>query len=306
MTQQPFPQPTPGTAPMPPGSADWSPEMQAAWAQMISGGGQAAPGVSVIPGVGATKAEGSFYNVFFGTSAAPGARAGREDGEGGRIVRKPSRGSDVVKTYDEALALIYNADTQKRFIKLLIREGVVEEGDFGWDDVKAWWDKAVDDAAKSWKHGDRKITPYDAIEIYAGVNGVAGRRSQDGPRTTTSTDLAYQEVDDLDARALADDAYQQALGQAADATQAAALKAALDAYAREHPQVTTRTITRDAEGNESSTSSQSGGMTGATAQQIAEDQAEAAPTFAEFQSAAFFFPLLQQALGATADVDAPR
>lgn len=286
----------PAAQPADPGLQD--PALLALWNQYFQDGGTGAQG-AVVPGVGATKAESQYYSVYMGEAPGTTKFANKQvDSEGDRLQAPHAKELG----YDEAMSRIYADPVQKRFVELLIREGVLEAGNFGWDDVEGWWQKAVDGAAKSKAFGGKNITPYDWVEMYAGVNGIGGNGAGTGPSTTHQTDTSVQHFDDLDARAAADEAWTGLYGKAATGKQAAALKAALNAYAKAHPSVASATRTDDGKGNTTSKTSTSGGISGAGAQQIAEDQVKGSSGYGEYQAATTYFNALQQALGATADV----
>lgn len=264
------------------------------------GNGQAQ---GTIPGVGATKSESQYYTVYMGSqpAASPKYVGKQVDAEGDRLPAAHQREVG----YDQAMTLIYHDQVQKRFIDELIHEGVIKAGDFSWDDVEGWWQKAVDGAAKSKAFGGKNISPYDWISMYAGVNGLGGSGSANGgtgPSTRTDTSSNTQQIDDLDARAAANEAWTSLYGKDATGKQARALKAAINAYASAHPQITTTTSHDDGQGHTSSSSSTKGGLDSTGAQQIAQDQVKGAPGYGEFQAATTYFNALQQALGATASV----
>lgn len=132
-----------------------------------------------------------------------------------------------------------------------------------------------------------------------------GSGGKQGPTTHTSKSSSTQDFTRMDARGIATDAYRQALGQGrVGKTQVKALEKALDAYAQAHPSVSTTTTTTGTDGNSTSTSTSSGGVDAAAVQQIALQQAQAAPDFAEVQASTTYFNALQSALGATAQVRA--
>lgn len=301
---------------------DMPPELVAWFQNLQQGGGMAT--ATAIPGSGVSDAEAGFYQVYFGTrpspsrgpalradSFAPESDAPKDRGPAMHYdppnppwdeVRTAKQGDRMVGL-DDAMVRIYQDDVRSKFADVLISEGVVEKGEIDQDEVEQWWQKAVVGAAMALKHGGKKITPYDWIEIYAGKNGVYGSGSGDGgPTTRTSTSTSVQEFDDLDARAAAEETYSALLGRKAKGREAEALQRALNAYAKAHPQVTTTTATDDGEGNVTSSSNTSGGISAAGAQQIAVDQARAEGGYAEYQAATSVFSWLQQALDATAEV----
>lgn len=92
------------------------------------------------------------------------------------------------------------------------------------------------------------------------------------------------------------------MGRAPEGHEAKALQAMLNAYADAHPSITTQTTSTDAQGNSTTTSKSQGGVTQQDVSQLAQESLQAKPEYASYQAAATYFPLLEQALGATANV----
>jgi len=115
----------------------------------------------------------------------------------------------------------------------------------------------------------------------------------------TRTSRSTQRVSSLEAEALANQAYQDALGSNAGPKQKRALRAALQAYAKAHPQISTTRERYDPDTHDlvSSTETTRGGMTSADAGQIAQNQAMEAPDYGEVQAATTYWNALTQALG---------
>lgn len=155
------------------------------------------------------------------------------------------------------------------------------------------------------------MTDVDALALLESKPSAAGGATgaslaaggQDaGPTTHTSTSTSTQKFTPLDAKSMADQAYQEALGEDATPKQRRALRAALNAYAGAHPSTSTSTTTTGVDGNSTTSTTSSGGIDAAGVQQLATDQARSAPNYAEVQASTTYFNALQKALGATADV----
>jgi hypothetical protein len=195
--------------------------------------------------------------------------------------------------------LIYREKVQQRFIDFLLRNGIIERGNYSWDDVEGWWLKAVAGAANARRYGGKDITPYEWLELWHG-SGVSGAGGE--PSKSTDVTKTYQEIDDLDARAAAEDAWSQLMGKAPKGKEVEAVHAMLNAYAQAHPTINRVTTRDDGEGNLDRTVRTSGGMSAAGASQLVEDEVKSRPGYGEYQAATTYFNALQQALGATADV----
>ena len=154
--------------------------------------------------------------------------------------------------------------------------------------------------------------PSLAAEDLAGAKfgkdgSLKGLGRDEGPKYETKgsrTDTTTQKFTRLDAESAADAAFQEALGEDASPKQIAALRKALNAYAKANPTVSTTDSTYDEDtGRElSSSTTTSGGITAAGAQTIAQNMARSAPQYAEVQAATTYWNALEQALDSTADV----
>ena len=236
--------------------------------------------------------------VYLGDIAGSTTHANKEMPGGERL---PAPHDKTVKL-SQAETMIYRDGVQQRFVDLLLRNGIIERGNYSWDDIEAWWLKAVQGAANARRYGGKDITPYQWLELWHGTGLAGGAGGDGGPTTTTRVDTSVQEVDDLDAKAAAEEAYASLLGRAPKGKEADAIHAALQAYAAAHPQVTRQTVHTDEDGNVRAKTRSSGGMSPAAASQLVEDRVKSRPGYGEYQAATTYFNALQQALGATADV----
>lgn len=239
------------------------------------------------------------WRVYIGSDTVPRIEPGQVDtAEGGRFARQ--RGTTKVPTImgtDQANALWYSwsdAD-RKKWVDRLVERGMLDPED---PDLYAkaaqGWSDAVQEAGNFYTLGGKKVTPWQVVDLYSGSHGVEGQ-------PTTSTESSVRKIDDLDARAAAEEAYSALMGRSAKGKEADAVKAALNAYAEAHPTISTRTSTTK-NGHTDSSTVTTGGISDAGAKQIVEDQVRANPNYAEYQAATTNFNWLQQALGATADV----
>lgn len=212
-------------------------------------------------------------------------------------------GIDQIVDTDTASAQIYswNSKKIKAWEKLLVDNGLLKPGDYSFGDLVQMWQGAVEESSKFQAAG-KKVTPQDYVRMYAGMNGIGGKGANSGPTTTTSTERSVQDFTDLDARAMANEVFQNLLGKDAEGKNSAALEAALDAYAANHPQVTTRTQTVDANGNSTASTKSRGGITAGGTRQIAEDLAMSNPDYAEHQASTTLMNWLIQGIQAPVDV----
>lgn len=180
----------------------------------------------------------------------------------------------------------------KRWEKILLDNGIIEPGQYNWETLKKAWADAVAGAAELYAAG-KKVTPEQYVELYVGSKGIGGVGGGGGPTTTTRTDITR--FDDLDAKATAEDAYGALLGRAPTRREREALHAAMNAYAKQHPAISTTTT--DADGNSTTVSKGGVGNIG----QIVEDRVKAKPEYAAYQAATTITNWVEQALGATTD-----
>ena len=252
---------------------------------------------------------GGVYNSTSAATAGSAASPNQQSwmvylGPGTPRRTKFTRGTTNTVTTEQAMGQFYNWNDSrlKKWGKTLEQAGILKPGEYGWDELKTWWTTAVEEAGNIKTLGNRNITPEQWVKNYANGSAFGGPAAPAGPVTTTRTDTTTQHFDDLDARAMANEVYTGLLGKAASGKQSQALQAALNAYAENHPQITTQRQTVQPNGDVAATSSTRGGITAAGTSQIAEDRAKAAPDYAEYQAATTYFNALQQALGPTADV----
>jgi hypothetical protein len=146
------------------------------------------------------------------------------------------------------------------------------------------------------------ISETDALAMLESNPVINGDGSASGassaPTTSTSTNTSTTNLTSLDAEQIANTAYQDALGANAAPKQQKALQAALQAYAGAHPNISKTTSTRDpTTGNTDSSTTSSGGVDAGGLAQVAQNQAMAAPDYAEVQAATTYFNALVNSLG---------
>lgn len=198
---------------------------------------------------------------------------------------------------DSAANMIYtwSAKERKKWEETLLDAGLIKPGEYNFADLVQLWQGAVEGASQLYTVGGKKVTPQQYVKNFLGVDGIGGSGGG-GSSTQTNTQKQVAHFDDLDAQGAAMDTYSSLLGRAADDKETAALKAALNAYSKAHPSITTQTTKTDADGNTTTTSKSRGGITAEGAGELAMDSVKAKPEYASYQAAATYYPLLEQAI----------
>jgi len=220
------------------------------------------------------------------------------------------------------LPLSWSADQVKQFVN----QGILNKNpDFGpnmgMPEIISAWDNAVK-ASFEWNQGSapgaRVWTPQDVLDSYSGQKGQFGTVKQGewmvdaqtgervkylGPTSRTSTTRQINLSSAGDVQALTTQVLTQALGRAPTPKEIAQYKATLNAAEKANPQVTTTKsqLIPDAAtgsvtiGNQSSTTT--GGLSSAAEQAMVQNQAQASPEYAKYQSATTYFNSLLNLLG---------
>lgn len=257
--------------------------------------------------------------VYWGTSFAssgmprtvvPGvsAPARQVKTRGGMVNVAPDTPNDPVdrsKSTDEAKDYITQLlnDAPQEFYKIgdsMVKMGYLKAG-YDPTQVEAIWAGAVDKAAQFYKNGaGDKLTVAQVLSLYSPANAGKGFSDLAGtgigasrltPVTHTSTDVSSR----MDIKHAAESVAQSELGR--DLTEAQLDRLVTKVQGAQASSPTISTVTTDAQGN--TTTKTTGGLGEGGAAQILQDAAQNDPNYAEHQAAAFYAPLLFQALGAT-------
>lgn len=152
--------------------------------------------------------------------------------------------------------------------------------------------------------GPRRMTPWQVAEmlVRSGEAGRGGRGAGGFTGSRSSRSTSVDLTDPHTAKAIINDALSNYLGRAATDEEINTFRGVINQAERANPTVTDST-TSYADGVATSQSSTtSGGMTNAGRQQMIADDVMQKPEYGAYQAAAEYFPLLQQAIGATAAV----
>lgn len=122
---------------------------------------------------------------------------------------------------------------------------------------------------------------------------------KDKPHTEVTKSKSYDIWSPEDARGLARQTLQSVLGRDPSEAEYEDFIAALHKEQRDNPTIETTRTHYDAQGNATSQrTSRTGGLGEAGIQELARQEAESAPDFAEWQAVGTYFPAVMQALGA--------
>lgn len=142
---------------------------------------------------------------------------------------------------------------------------------------------------------DKKGGKLDLDALYAKATG----QSAGKPHTEVTKSKSYDIWAPEDARGLARNTLQSVLGRDPSEAEFEDFVTALQTKQRENPTITTTRTHYDAQGNAvRQSSTNTGGLHEAGIEELAREQAQAAPDYAEWQAVGTYFPAIMQALGA--------
>ncbi len=216
-------------------------------------------------------------------------------------------GQAVSKTVDEAVMYLRNLklDDPKEFFRIgdaMVAQGYLKAG-YAPEDVEGVWQWAAQKAADYYAGGmGRSVTIAQVLDQWAPSNASNGYSDLAGtgtgaPRLTTYTSTSANVSSRSDIKGAARAVGQQELGRDLTSSELDALVTKVQAAQRQAPTVTTTTQRTNAAGDQQTSHSTTTG--GINEQTFITDQLRANPDYAEHQAAAFYLPLLFQALGAT-------
>lgn len=228
--------------------------------------------------------------------------------------------TDDVRPADDVAGMVaewYGTPAFDRWGQHLLNLGLIDPGDeTSFEILDEAWRDAVELASRF--PPSKRITPFEAARLMAKTGGAAARSGgRSGSRYGTAREAAFtgartvtsrqQNVDLTDpktAKAIANDALSQYLGRAATDEEITAFTASINAAERANPTVTDTTTTANyvdgEQTSQSSTSTTSGGLTGAARNQIVADEAMQKPEYGAYQAASTYWNVLAQSLGAIA------
>lgn len=259
-------------------------------AGILQGGGSAPQGQLQYPGQGVTAAENKAYQVYLGDTKLPSSSSYNE-----QVPHAAGANTQPdTTTLDDANTRIYDMGTYKKFEQYLLSKGLIKPGQYTVNDVVSTWQDAVQQSALFLSRGT-KMTPYQYVDMNAGLSGVSS-----GPTTNTSHATSVNDLDPASVRSALDSTFSSLLGRNPSNSEREQFLAKMSGLNKAHPSVTTTTTTSTpAKGGDSTSSSKTSSSGGFTAQdviQAAQDSAKALPEFGAHEAATTAYSWLQSAI----------
>jgi hypothetical protein len=207
--------------------------------------------------------------------------------------------SDDIRASEDAMNDVHtwNADKRAAMGKKLYAAGLISDPN-SWDEINKVWYTAVQEAGLRFSatNGKDKVTPYDLIDMMAGVGG--NGKGKNSNRTMTHTSVSTQTLDQESADGIVRAIFQQSMGRDPTDGELSDYRTMMTGYAKDHPQTTTTTTKYDGQGNEaSSTSNTKGGITESGLQNMAAQHAQADPEYGTYQAATTYWNALLGMIG---------
>lgn len=165
------------------------------------------------------------------------------------------------------------------------------------DDLVSAWSGLVDRAAKTYAltDGQRKLTPWDVLDIYKNEGEATGSGPFSGKKTTVQRNVT--EITEGEAWANIQNTLSSMLGRDPSDQETRDFTYRMNQLAAENPSIS-RTVTRYKNGEAVSSSTHTDpGFTSADVAQEAYDTAQDDPEYAEFRGASYLFNAAMSALG---------
>jgi hypothetical protein len=161
---------------------------------------------------------------------------------------------------------------RQKWADLLVANGIIEEGNFNFEDLVGAWAAATEGAANLYSIGGHKVTPTGYVKMMsAGMSGGSAAAPFDGKDKFSTTETVNSTNTDLstkgEARAIIREAFQSELGRDPTRRESRAFFRALRKAEKRHPSRTTGTRsssgvqTRQENGNSQTTSTQNDNTT---------------------------------------------
>lgn len=229
--------------------------------------------------------------VFLGTKKQTIRREIRGgEFEGGQNRTPEAIGVDDIRSADELMSWLADEKTFNQIRDAAKKSGIDVKS---YDDVAKIWESVVKQAAATYSTTGKKVTPWALLQL-RGKSMVNGKP---GAKTTTSSNI--EEMDPAQAKVMLKNSLAQMLGRDPRQDEIEDFISKAQTIAKQNPNVTTTTTQYDFAGDPVSQSSVSKGgsdVVSAKAQLEAEQLAEDAPDYAQYQAAGVYAPWMFEAL----------
>lgn len=220
---------------------------------------------------------------------------GRKDAE---MAKKGSVKTDDTQTATQAKNQPYLWDQEKvtETMKKMRSSGILVKS---FDDMVNVWGTMVDRAAATYSlsAGEKKLTPWDVLDMYKSEAKAAGSFTDYQSGSTRTTQRSVSEVTDGEAFSALQSKLSEMLGRDPSDQEVRDFAYRMNHLAAQNPAIT-KTITRYKNGDVVGSNSKThGGFTADDVMQNAYEDAQNAPGYAEYQGATTYFNAAMSALG---------
>lgn len=195
---------------------------------------------------------------------------------------------------------LWSEDQVASAIKKFKDAGVTSVNDF--DSMQKAWSGLVQRAGAmySLSSGQRKVTPWDVLDLYKNEMKKAGTFGQNGgsPTTVTQTSRSVSTITNGDGWSALQNTLSRMLGRDPSDSEVRDFVGRMNHLAAANPTVTTSTTSGIGTGNQTSTSHTKAGFDSNDILQNAYQQAQGDSNYAEYQASSTYFNAALSALGA--------
>jgi hypothetical protein len=249
------------------------------------------------------------WMVYMG--GAHGAPAPRYTGKALDGARVPGGSAGNIMTTDNAMGQFYawSPAKRKQWGETLQAAGLIAAGDFSWDTLEGWWQKAVGAAGNIYTLGHQSITPEQWVKTRAMGNDAGGANNGFGAtkastHTSTTTTIPFQDPAAL--HAMIKNGVKSMLGRTPDDAELSDMMHVARQYEAANPSTQQSTVHIDTHGNRTQTNrTVSAGVSAAGYQSTVEDATKAKPEYASYQAATTYMNALMSAIQAPVQINAP-
>lgn len=233
-----------------------------------------------------------------GIKGVEGVDTPRGFGDVSTVGGKPA--GSVARTMEQALNLPYLWDEEELASAMERFRAAGAEVD-SFDDVVKMWSGLVNRASKmyTFSEGERKVTPWDVLDMYKSEAGDAAAGEPDPNRQETFTQKSVSTLSEGEAWSSLQNTLSNMLGRDPSDQELRDFTYRMNQLAAANPAIS-KTITQYKDGTavSSQTTQTEAGFSAADVAMSAYEGAQSDPEYAEYQAASTYFNAAQSALGA--------